>query len=89
MGVEIVVAVHVTVLAVGMILKATQNNRATRTAARRGAKGVGEIGVVGSIPAIANAVLDALWEHGVSQFDMPAHPQNIWKLLQKQKTDAN
>ena len=54
-----------------------------------GAKGVGEIGVVGSIPAIANAVLDALWEHGVSQFDMPAHPQNIWKLLQKQKTDAN
>ena len=44
MGVEIVVAVHVTVLAVGMILKATQNNRATRTAARRGAKGVGESG---------------------------------------------
>jgi len=45
--------------------------------------------VVGSIPAIANAVLDALWEHGVRQFDMPAHPQKIWKLLQKQKTDAN
>ena len=54
-----------------------------------GAKGVGEIGVVGSIPAIANAILDALWEHGVRQFDMPAHPQKIWQLLQKQKTDAN
>ena len=54
-----------------------------------GAKGVGEIGVVGSIPAIANAVLDALWEHGVRQFDMPANPQKIWKLLQNQKTDAN
>ena len=54
-----------------------------------GAKGVGEIGVVGSIPAIANAVLDALWEHGVRQFDMPAHPQKIWKLLHNQKSVAN
>ena len=54
-----------------------------------GAKGVGEIGVVGSIPAIANAVLDALWEHGVRHFDMPANPQKIWKLLQKQKTETN
>ena len=54
-----------------------------------GAKGVGEIGVVGSIPAIANAVLDALWEHGVRQFDMPAHPQKIWKLLQNQKSVTN
>jgi carbon-monoxide dehydrogenase large subunit len=54
-----------------------------------GAKGVGEIGVVGSIPAIANAVLDALWEHGVRQFDMPAQPQKIWKLLQNQKNDTN
>ena len=47
-----------------------------------GAKGVGEIGVVGSIPAIANAILDALWDHGVRTFDMPAFPQNIWNLLQ-------
>ncbi len=54
-----------------------------------GAKGVGENGVVGSIPAIANAVLDALWEHGVRQFDMPAHPQKIWKLLHNQKSVAN
>jgi len=54
-----------------------------------GAKGVGENGVVGSIPAIANAVFDVLWEHGVSHFDMPAHPQKIWKLLQNQKSVAN
>ena len=54
-----------------------------------GAKGVGEIGVVGSIPAIANAVLDALWEQGVRHFDMPANPQKIWKLLQKKKTETN
>ena len=50
-----------------------------------GAKGVGEIGVVGSIPAIANAILDALWDRGVRNFNMPAHPQKIWNLLQNGK----
>jgi len=54
-----------------------------------GAKGVGEIGVVGSIPAIANAILDALWDHGVRTFDMPAYPQNIWNLLQNVIKDPN
>lgn len=47
-----------------------------------GVKGVGEIGTVGSIPTIANAILDALWDQGVRKFDMPAYPQKIWKLLQ-------
>ncbi len=51
-------------------------------------EGVGEIGVVGSIPAIANAILDALWERGVRTFDMPAYPQKIWKLLQKQSRET-
>ncbi len=50
-----------------------------------GAKGVGEIGTVGSIPTIANAILDALWGEGVREFDMPAYPQKIWKLLQEAK----
>ena len=54
-----------------------------------GAKGVGEIGVVGSIPAVANAIFDVLWEHGVRQFDMPSHPQKIWKLLQNLRSDSN
>jgi len=48
-----------------------------------GAKGVGEIGTVGSIPTIANAILDALWDQGIREFDMPAYPQKIWKLLQE------
>ena len=54
-----------------------------------GAKGVGEIGVVGSIPAIANAILDALWEQGVRTFDMPAYPQKIWNLLQNVIKNSN
>ena len=50
-----------------------------------GAKGVGEIGTVGSISTISNAILDALWDQGVRKFDMPAYPQKIWKLIQDAK----
>ncbi len=50
-----------------------------------GAKGVGEAGVTGSLPALMNAVLDALRSQGVSHFDMPASPQRIWRALQSAK----
>src|SRR4051812_33676943 len=47
-----------------------------------GAKGVGEGGVTGSMPALMNAVMDALRSAGVRQFDMPASPERIWQALQ-------
>ena len=46
-----------------------------------GAKGVGEAGVTGSLPALMNAVLDALRPAGVTRFDMPATPQRVWRAL--------
>jgi carbon-monoxide dehydrogenase large subunit len=46
-----------------------------------GAKGVGEAGVSGSLPAIMNAVTDALRHAGVARFDMPATPDRIWRAL--------
>ena len=46
-----------------------------------GAKGVGEAGVTGSMPALMNAVLDALRQAGVQRFDMPASPQRLWKAI--------
>ena len=48
-----------------------------------GAKGVGEAGVTGSLPALMNAVLDALRPSGVHRFDMPATPQRIWRALEE------
>ena len=48
-----------------------------------GAKGVGEGGVTGSMPALMNAVVDALRQAGVKHFDMPATPQRIWQALQQ------
>ncbi len=48
-----------------------------------GAKGAGESGVAGSLPAGVNAVLDALATRGVKHLDMPMTPQRVWQALQK------
>jgi aerobic carbon-monoxide dehydrogenase large subunit len=46
-----------------------------------GAKGVGESPTVGAPPAIANAVVDALWHLGVRHIDIPITPPKVWRLL--------
>jgi carbon-monoxide dehydrogenase large subunit len=48
-----------------------------------GAKGVGESPTVGAPPAIANAVVDALWHLGVRHIDIPITPQRVWKALRE------
>jgi carbon-monoxide dehydrogenase large subunit len=47
-----------------------------------GAKGVGEAGVTGSMPALMNAVVDALHGASVRGFEMPATPRRLWEALQ-------
>ena len=46
-----------------------------------GAKGCGEAGVTGALPAVMNAVIDALAARGVRHLDMPATPERIWRAL--------
>jgi carbon-monoxide dehydrogenase large subunit len=46
-----------------------------------GVKGAGEAGAVGCPPAVMNALLDALRQGGVTQMDMPATPEKVWKAL--------
>jgi carbon-monoxide dehydrogenase large subunit len=48
-----------------------------------GAKGVGEAGTVGAIPALVNAVHDALAPLGVRHLDMPMTPERIWRAIQE------
>ncbi|RVT95298.1 xanthine dehydrogenase family protein molybdopterin-binding subunit [Rhodovarius crocodyli] len=43
-----------------------------------GAKGCGEAGCAGSLPAVMNALCDAL---GVVHIDMPATPEVVWRAL--------
>ncbi|HEY5198265.1 MAG TPA: aerobic carbon-monoxide dehydrogenase large subunit [Solirubrobacteraceae bacterium] len=47
-----------------------------------GAKGVGESPNVGSVPAIANAVIDALLPLGVKHMDIPCFPARVWAAMQ-------
>ncbi|HEY1933740.1 MAG TPA: xanthine dehydrogenase family protein molybdopterin-binding subunit [Acetobacteraceae bacterium] len=46
-----------------------------------GVKGAGEAGAVGSPPALMNALIDALSARGVTQIDMPATPERVWRAL--------
>ena len=52
---------------------------------RLGVKGVGEAGATGSIPAIANALIDAMRGRGVDRLDIPFTPARVWGALQAQK----
>lgn len=46
-----------------------------------GVKGVGEVGSIGVPPAVINAVIDALRDHGVTHMDMPATPEKVWRAI--------
>jgi aerobic carbon-monoxide dehydrogenase large subunit len=46
-----------------------------------GVKGIGESGAIGSTPAVANAVLDALRQVGVHELDMPMTPDRVWAAI--------
>ena len=48
-----------------------------------GAKGAGEAGTVGALPAIVNAAIDALAPLGVKSLDMPATSQRIWQAMRE------
>ncbi|MDB5041075.1 MAG: xanthine dehydrogenase, molybdenum binding subunit apoprotein [Candidatus Eremiobacteraeota bacterium] len=46
-----------------------------------GIKGIGEAGTIGSTPAVANAVMDALAPFGVVHIDMPLKPEKLWLAM--------
>jgi carbon-monoxide dehydrogenase large subunit len=48
---------------------------------RVGAKGVGEAGCTGSIPALTNAMMNALRRHGVVAMDTPFTAARVWEAL--------
>jgi len=50
-----------------------------------GVKGCGEVGAIGSPPAVINAVVDALKDYGVRHLDMPATPQKLWSIMRAGK----
>jgi len=53
-----------------------------------GAKGAGEAGTVGSIPAAMNAVIDALAPLGITTLEMPATSQKVWAAIRAARETA-
>ena len=51
-----------------------------------GVKGVGEVGAIGSPPAVINAIVDALSDLGVKDVSMPATSAKVWRAIQDAKS---
>jgi aerobic carbon-monoxide dehydrogenase large subunit len=47
-----------------------------------GVKGCGESGPTAALPAVMNAVLDALSDCEIAGLDMPVTPEKIWRVMQ-------
>jgi aerobic carbon-monoxide dehydrogenase large subunit len=53
-----------------------------------GVKGAGEAGCVGAMPAVANAIVDALSPLGIRHIEMPATSERVWRAIQDAKGAA-
>lgn len=47
-----------------------------------GVKGIGEAGTIAATPAVINAIVDALRPLGVTDVEMPASPQTVWRAIE-------
>ena len=54
-----------------------------------GIKGAGEAGCVGAMPAVMNAINDALAPLGARFSEMPASPDRLWRCIQNATTGAS
>ncbi len=52
-----------------------------------GAKGAGEAGCVGALPAVMIAIMNALAPLGVKELDMPATSDRVWRAIQAARED--
>jgi aerobic carbon-monoxide dehydrogenase large subunit len=51
-----------------------------------GVKGVGETGTIASTPAVMNAVVDALSPYGITNLEMPASPERVWRAIEEARS---
>jgi carbon-monoxide dehydrogenase large subunit len=58
-----------------------ENNPVPTPSNPLGVKGAGEGGTVGALPAVVNAVVDALSGFGVRHLDPPLTPETVWRAM--------
>lgn len=51
-----------------------------------GAKGIGESGTIGAMPAVVSAVIDAVRHLGVDDLDTPLTPERIWRAIDQARS---
>jgi carbon-monoxide dehydrogenase large subunit len=51
-----------------------------------GLRGGGEGGITPALGVIANAIVDALFEFGVTHIELPATPKRVWRAVQEART---
>jgi aerobic carbon-monoxide dehydrogenase large subunit len=51
-----------------------------------GVKGVGETGTIASPAAVMNAVINGLAPFGVTDIDMPATPERVWRAIEEARS---
>ncbi len=64
-----------------MVTMAIESNPVPTEHNPLGAKGAGEAGTVGALPAVMNAIMDALAPLGVTTLDMPATSDRVWTAI--------
>jgi carbon-monoxide dehydrogenase large subunit len=67
---------------------AVKSNPSPTSSNLLGAKGAGEAGTVGALPAMMIAILNALAPLGVRELDMPASSDRIWHAIQANHTEV-
>jgi carbon-monoxide dehydrogenase large subunit len=53
-----------------------------------GVKGAGEAGTVGALPAVVNAIVNALAPYGIEHIDMPITSEKIWRAIHESQRRA-
>lgn len=69
------------VQAIGEAVRREEDLRLVRGRNPLGVKGVGEAGTLCAIPAVVNAVNDALSQIAAPAIDPPATPEKIWRAI--------
>ena len=53
-----------------------------------GVKGMGETPTIAAVPAIVNAVADALAHLGVSELEIPLKPERVWRAINERRQNT-
>jgi len=68
---------------------AVGSNEVLTTVNPLGVKGAGEAGTVGALPAVMNAINDALAPLGIRHFEMPATPERLWRAIRDAQSNSS